>query len=204
MKMINRIFVVVTLFLLFGATAYAEEAAQAPAAGMDPAMTEKMKAIMAPGEAHKALEPLVGKWNYTGIFKMTPEGQPVEMKGTATHTMVYGGRFLKQEIQGPWMGENFEGLGYTGYDNIKKEYESVWLDSMGTGMMKVSGTFDFATKTLSQSGENSCPLTGETHRKGRSEWKMTDKDHSTYSSYLLGPDGQEFKAMELNYTRLQE
>lgn len=188
------------LVTAFPAAKKAPAAPQAPA-GMDPAMMEKMKTLMAPNENHKVLEQFIGKWNYTGKFWMTPDAPPQEMTGTAQNGIMYGGRFLKQDVEGPWMGETFMGLGFTGYDNIKKQYETVWIDSMATGMMTTSGQYDPVTKTLSQSGANSCPMTGETARPMRSTWTVIDKDHSTYTSYMNGPDGQEFKAMELNYTR---
>ncbi len=189
----------VTLLMISSSTlGAAEEPAKPP---MDPAFMEKMKTLSAPREAHKALEPWVGKWTYAGKFWMTPEAEPQDMTGTALHTMIYGGRFLKQEIEGPWMGETFQGIGYTGHDNIKKEYVSVWIDSMGTGIMTMTGQYDPATKTLSQSGTNSCPMTGEKARPSRSDWTVIDENHSIYSSYLTGPDGKEFKAMEITYTR---
>ncbi len=159
--------------------------------------------LTSPSEAHQALEPLVGKWTYTGSFWMSPEAQAEEMTGTAEISMIYGGRFLKQEFEGPWMGETFYGLGFTGYDNIKGEYVSTWLDSMSTGIMTVTGQYDPGTKTLKQSGTHSCPLTGEKARYSRSEWTVIDRDHSTYTSYMAGPGGKEFKAMEINYTRVK-
>ena len=206
MKIFNYL-VVVTLITMTSLTGYAAEEAlnpETPAAaklGMDPAQMEKMKSLMAPTAAHKALEAFAGKWTYAGKFWMTPEAPAQEMTGSAENTMIFGGRFLKQEFEGPWMGETFQGLGYTGYDNIKHEYETTWLDSMGTGLMKVSGQFNAATKTLSQSGANSCPLTGEKARAGRSTWTVVDNDHNTYTSYLTDPSGKEFKSMEINYTR---
>ena len=201
MKMFNRMFIAAVLMLMLGSAAYAADEAPAAKPGMDPVLMEKMKALMAPTEAHKSLEPYAGKWNYTGKFWMAPDAQPQEMTGTAENTMIFGGRFLKQEIEGPWMGEKFNGIGYTGYDNIKGQYETVWIDSMGTGIMTSSGQYDAAKKSLNQSGANSCSLTGEKDRKGRSEWALTDNDHATYTSYLFGPDGKEFKSMELTYTR---
>ncbi len=181
--------------VLMGTTGYAEEAP------MDPAMMEKMKVLMAPGEAHEALKAFEGSWTYAGTFWMTPDAPGQAMTGTTKNEMIFGGRFLKQEIEGPWMGETFQGLGYTGYDNIKKTYQTVWIDSMATGMMTSSGDYNADTRTLSQSGTNSCPLTGETDRKGRSEWSVMDADHNIYTSYAYGPDGKEFKSMEITYTR---
>ncbi len=101
------------------------------------------------------------------------------------------------------MGKPFEGMGITGYDNIRGQYQTIWIDSMATGMMWVSGQYDNAAQTLNQSGANSCPLTGEKDRKGHSAWKVTDTDHNTYTAYLVGPDGKEFKAMEIIYERLK-
>ena len=170
----------------------------------DQAQMEKMKALMAPGAAHQTLEALAGKWNYSSKFWMSPEGKPEETAGVAEHTMIYGGRFLKQEVKGTWMGQPFEGMGITGFDNIRGQYQTLWIDSMATGMMWVSGQYDAATRTLSQSGANSCPLTGEKNRQGHSEWKVTDNDHNTYTAYLAGADGNEFKAMEIQYERSKE
>ncbi|MBI4387703.1 MAG: DUF1579 domain-containing protein [Candidatus Omnitrophica bacterium] len=207
MKALSRVLLVVMLFTMLGPVAFAVEempnveAVAGEKAAMDPAMMKKIKTLMVPSEAHKVLEGFAGNWTYTSKFWMVPDGPTEESIGTATHTVVYGGRFLKQEIKGNWMNEPFEGIGYTGYDNIKQEYVSTWIDSMATGIMMVSGQYDAATKTLKQSGENSCPLTGEKSRHGRSEWTVTDNDHNTYTTYLTGPDGNEFKAMEIVYTR---
>lgn len=200
-RLFRSILLLSILFVTAATSARAEEMAAAPA--MDPAMMEKMKALMSPGAAHQVLEAFAGKWTYSGNFWMMPEAPAQAMTGTAENTMIYGGRFLKQEFSGPWMGENFEGLGYTGYDNIKQEYVTTWMDSMGTGIMIVNGQYDAAAKTLNQAGANSCPLTGETDRKGRSTWTVQDADHNTYTSYSVGPDGTEFKMMEINYTRAE-
>lgn len=162
---------------------------------------QKMKALMAPGAAHKTLEALAGKWNYSSKFWKSAEAKPEETTGTAENAMIYGGRFLKQEVKGAWMGEPFEGMGITGYDNIRGQYQTLWIDSMATGMMWISGQYDSSTQTLNQSGANSCPLTGEKNRQGRSEWKVTDNDHNTYTAYMASPDGKESKMMEIQYQR---
>jgi len=203
MKAMNRMVLVGAMLMAMGSAVHAENEAVPGTAKppMDPAMMEKMKALTSPTEVHKALELFAGKWTYGGKFWMTPDAPAQDMTGTTENSMIYGGRFLKQKIEGPWMGETFHGIGFTGYDNIKGEYVSVWIDSMGTGIMAVTGQYDAATKTLAQSGANSCPLTGEKARPGRSTWTVVDTDHNTYTSYMNGPDGKEFKMMEINYTR---
>ena len=165
------------------------------------AQMEKMKALMAPSEAHKVLEPLAGKWTYTAKFWMDPSKAPEESAGTSEAEMIYGGRFLKETVRGTWMGEPFEGTGYTGHDNVKQEYQSVWIDGMGTAIMTSSGAYDAAAKTLKLGGTASCPLTGEKDMKMRSELKIDDADHHTLTGYHNGPDGKEVKGMEIVYTR---
>jgi hypothetical protein len=203
-KTISVWFMIFGIFAAVNASAEIPEVAPAAAdakAVEQEALMQKMKERTSPTEAHKALEPLAGEWTYAAKFWMLPEGKPEETTGTSQNTMIFGGRFLKQETKGTWMNEPFEGIGYTGYDNIKAEYESVWLDSMATGLMTSSGQYDAATKMLRLSGANSCPLTGEKARPGRSELTITDNDHHTYAFYMAGPDGKEFKMMEIVYQR---
>ena len=98
-------------------------------------------------------------------------------------------------------GQPFEGLGLTGYDNVKGEYQSIWLDNMMTGMMYGTGSFDAAKKTVKVSGNFSCPMTGDKNRWYRYEWKVIDNDHHSYISYSKSPNGKEFKEMEISFTR---
>jgi len=203
----KRVVLHLTLVVGLSAVGMGSGRAEEAAPAMDPAMEAamaKMEELGGPGEGHKALEPFTGTWTYTLRWWMAPDAAPQEMTGTAINSLIFGGRFLKQEIAGAAMAEGqlpFEGLGVTGYDNMRKEYQSVWFDNMSTGMMRGTGTFDAAAKTMTEQGDFSCPMTGETHRKFRAVWKVVDDSRSTYESYMSTPEGQEFKAMEIHYTR---
>ena len=176
-------------------------------ASMGAASPEAMAAMQqatSPGAEHRALEPFVGTWNYTLQWWMEPGGAPQSMSGTTTNRWIFGGRFLQQEVRGPGMMEGqppFEGIGYTGYDNIGKQYQTVWIDNMATGMSTATGNYDPATQTFAQQGNMSCPMTGEAHRPFRAVWKVVDPTHNTYESWMRSPDGAEFKAMEIQYTK---
>lgn len=172
---------------------------------MDPAKAEMMKKYMeasTPGEAHKRLKELEGNWKYTSKMWETAESKPEESKGKTKFKMILGNRFLQQEFKGKAMGMDFEGLGLLGYDNVKKEYQSIWVDTMSTAMMTGTGTYDEAKKVLTETGEYSCPISEDKEQKYRTEWAMTDKKNMTFSMYGKGPKGgKEFKMMEINYTR---
>ena len=187
--------------------AWADEAASTQPAtdsGKEAAMAA-MQQLGSPGEAHKALKPLAGRWIYAAQWWTSPEAAPQSMTGTATNTLIFGGRFLRQEIRGEAEEGRppFKGLGFVGYDNMRKEYQSVWFDNMITGMMWGTGQFDATTRTMTDQGDFSCPITGETHRHFRTTWRVIDQNHNKYENYMSTPDGREFKSMEIRYTRAQ-
>ena len=196
-----RWMVAMAAFCTIGAHVVVAEQPKAAQPPMDPAKMEAMKQLGSPSEGHKAFEPLVGTWTYTAQFWMAPDTQPQTMTGTATNSVIFDGRFLQQEITGTAEGQPFHGMGYLGYDNIRKEYQSIWFDNMMTGMMVATGEFDPATKTLSEHGTFSCPMTGETQRWFRTAWTVVDPNHASYQSFSRTPSGQEFKSMDIQYTR---
>ena len=202
MKTLVRLFVF-SMAVGFSIPAFAEEAA-APAA---PAVSAEEQAKMAevqkrmtPGAEQKVLEAMAGKWTYKGTFWM-PDGKSQESTGTSTSEMIYGGRFLKETVIGTWMGQPFEGVGITGYDNVKGEYTSIWYDNMATSIMTSAGSFDAATKTLKLGGTASCPMTGIKDMPMRSETVITDNSTHTMTSYMT-MDGKESKGMEIVSTRV--
>ncbi|MDZ4676715.1 MAG: DUF1579 domain-containing protein [Oligoflexia bacterium] len=197
------------LFLLIMTVAMSVTAVAADTAKIpnDPKHQEMMKAWTAyatPGAPHKILADMAGNWKYTSKWWESADGKPQESKGTSSMKMILGGRFLQHDTKGLAMGMPFEGMGLVGYDNIKNKYETIWLDNMGTGVMHGTGDFDAATKTLTDSGEFSCPMKKERKSTYRGEWKVIDKNNMTYTMHGPGmTDNKEFKMMEMTYKRVK-
>src|ERR1700693_2692208 len=114
---------------------------------------EMMQKLATPGEGHKRLDVLVGSWTAKASMWMDPSKPPQMTEGTSEQKWVLGGRFLEQRFEGQMMGGPFSGLGYTGYDNYKKQYLSTWMDTLGTATLVLTGTFDKAGKILTSSGK---------------------------------------------------
>jgi len=168
-----------------------------------PAMTpEMMKKAMkngSPGPHHAKLESIVGEFTYVAKMWMSPSSEAMESSGKSTNAWVLGKRFVMQQVTGTWSGQAFEGLGYTGYDNVKQEIVSVWLDSMATGMMIGSGKMA-ASGDFTSAGTFSCPMTGS-DKPFKTETKITGPNSHVYTAYHNGPNGKPYKAMEITYTR---
>lgn len=167
------------------------------------AMQKKAMELGAPNSNHKQLEPTIGRWVAKATFWMKPGDKPITSEGMSENMWILGGRFVKQEYKGTWQGQPFEGLGFTGYDNLRGEYQTLWLDNMMTGQMTGKGSLDAATRTIKIGGSFSCPMTGEKDRAYRSELKIVNNDKHTYTAYDKTAEGKEFKSMEIVYTRVK-
>jgi hypothetical protein len=175
-----------------------------PAAGQpsaeEAAMMAKMMEYGTPGEAHKKLNALVGSWTCESKMFKAP-GAPAEVgTGTAERKWVLDGRYLFEEVKSTMMGMPFSGIGYAGYDNHDKKYFYTWIDSMGTGMWRETGTADAAGKVFNYSGENYDCMSDKV-KKTRSTMEIVDNSKQVMKMYDTGPDGKEFVAFELNCTR---
>ena len=187
----------------------ADEKAATPAASeqkMSPEMQAKMAEMekyTTPNENHKQLETFIGNWKVSMQCWMTGDAKPEMSEGTSSIRWIMGGRFFQEDFKGMSMGKPFEGMGIVGYDTIRGEYTSTWLDNMATGIMVGSGQYDAATNTFNENSTMSCPLTMEKHRSMRSVIQSVDADHVTREMYMKDKDGKEFKMMELHYERVK-
>ncbi len=164
-------------------------------------MMKKWTEYSTPGEPHKFLASFAGKWTYTSKMWEAKDAKPEETKGKATMKMIMGGRYLQQEVSGMAMGQKFEGMGFTGYDNLKKKTISTWMDSMGTAIMTGTGDLNLEKKTIVEEGQFTCPMEKDNTAEYRSEWVMVDKNTMTFSMFNRVEGKEEFKAMEMTYKR---
>jgi hypothetical protein len=188
--------------LNLGSLAMAQEATQdAPQmTAEEKAMMEKWMKIATPGEGHKALADSIGSWTVTSTMWEKPGGPPTTSTGTSENFWALGGRFVEQRFVGTFNGMPFEGIGYTGYDNYKKLYNAVWMDTMGTMMMVMTGSADASGKVITMTGTID-DIIRDKPVKVRTVSRTVNKDKITFEMY--GPDeaGKESRMMEMTYTR---
>ncbi len=111
-----------------------------------------------------------------------------------------GGRYLVDKTRGSFEGQPFEGMGTTGYDNSLKKYLATWIDNMGTGIMVGEGDYDPEKKQWTYQTKGTDPIAGKSI-KMRSIERIVDSNKWVMESYRPGPDGKEFKTMEITYQR---
>ena len=191
---------VATVLVTFAATlSFGADDPKAKAAADQAAMEAMMKAAT-PGEAHKKLGGMVGTFNTEVKMWMAPGAPPTGGTGVSENTWALDGRFVEQHFDGNFMGMPFHGIGYTGYDNIKKHYVGAWMDNMTTSMMVSSGTAEADGKSITFLSTMDDPMTGKSSPV-KEKVTVVDDDHHTLEMWMAGPDGKMFKTMEINYSR---
>jgi alpha-L-fucosidase len=171
--------------------------------GKRPELDPRLEAYLAstrPGKEHEVLEAIVGNWNAESKFWAAPDVPPTESTGTCRRKWILGGRFVYEEYRGKYMEVPFQGLGTTGYDKIKKAYVSVWMDSMGTGIMTQTGELDASGKVLKFTGEAEDPMSGELKRY-YSLLTIKNPDRHVIQMFEERPGGNEVKLLETAFTR---
>jgi len=184
---------------LIGALALVSAAsAQAPEMSAEEraAMEAWMKA-MTPGPEHQGMAKNVGTWNATVTMWQAPGVPPQVSQGKSVRAMILGGRVMVDDWTGSMMGMPFEGHGTSGYDNASKKWWGTWSDNLSTGVMTMTGTCDSDPKKgCAHVGKSVDPVTGkEITSRSTTVWPTPDEERM--EMFGPGPDGKEFKMMEI-------
>lgn len=190
-----------TLLALCSLTMAAPALPQAPgdaemSAEQKAAMEAWMKA-MTPGKPHQDLAALAGSWEGKISMWDAPGAVPQISAARAERKSGLGGRVLLDHWNGSVMGMPFEGLGMTGYDNTSGKWWSTWSDNFSTGLMTSVGTCDVDPKRgCSFVATATDPMTGKA-KVGRQTLVWPSPNDERMEMFDTGPDGKEFKAMEI-------
>jgi hypothetical protein len=173
-------------------------AADPPAKPDAQALHEAMMKLAQLGPQHERFKEMAGQYdcvcrNYEG-----DPTKPQEWKATSTFKPLFGGRYLQQEFAGEMPGGlKYSGQGLMAYDNAQQKYVGTWIDTMSTGIMETVGTYDEATRTMTEEGTAHTPI-------GEMKFKMTTQikspDQFVFTMAAAAPEGEQ-KMMEIEYTR---
>lgn len=167
--------------------------------GMDPKKMEEMQKSMMPNEHHKLLQQFVGEWDVKTKMWMMPGAPPEESTATNSCKSEFEGRFVVGNFKGTVMGMPFEGRYVMGYNNNAKQNESVWYDSMSTGIWNSTGNASSDGKTFTMTGTFIEPDGSKKATREVTTFKSPDMYVSEF--FEKTGDGPENKMMELTYSR---
>ena len=163
----------------------------ATVAALIPAPIGRAQDAPKPGPEHEVLKKLEGTWDAT--MKM----MGMEFKGTMVWKMDLGGLWLASNYEGDFGGMKFQGKGFDSYDQKKKKYVAVWVDSMMTTPMTMEGTYDTGAKTLTMSGE----MPGQDGKPMKHKMVSQIKDDDNIVSQMTMGEGKDAMSFEIVYKR---
>jgi hypothetical protein len=150
-------------------------------------------------EPHKLLAKLEGSWITTSKGWMEPGKPPVESTGTCEQRMILDGHYLRQEYTGDMMGVPFKGINILGYDNHTRKYQSVWIDTMSTGVFYFEGAASGDGRTITQECRYDDPVRGPS--VWRSVTRIKDDNTQEFEMFITPKGKKEEKMMEMTVTR---
>jgi len=160
---------------------------------------QKMMAYMTPGDMHKQLAKAEGSWTQEMKMWMDPNAAPMEMTASCETKMILIGLYHQSISTGSFSGMPFEGHNVVGYDNIKKVFQSTWVDNMGTGIAFFEGPYDASTKTITFTGKMMEPSEGK-QIDVKETTQFVDDNTMLMTMYKV-VDGKDIKTMEIKFTR---
>lgn len=159
-------------------------------------------AAAAPGPMHAHLARFEGEWNVSGAWRMEADAEWTPFEAVATSELVMGGRYLTESFSSDFMGMSFEGRATLGYDNLRGEYTSIWIDNMSTGTMIGTGSANEDGTLITLSGEHSDVMSGEAHKWFQLRYTSVSENENTFETLTkTTPEGEAWVSMKLNYTR---
>ncbi|MBB1061318.1 DUF1579 family protein [Marilutibacter spongiae] len=202
---VHRAFVLACTLAL-ASPLYAQDAPGDPMAAMSPeqqAMMVAWEKASTPGPEHARLaEQFVGRWNARQTVWMTPDAPPATATARATTTAEFGGRQVRMAYSGEIMGAQLEGVGHTGYDNVRGEYTAVWMDNMSTSTSTMSGRYDAASRTYTFRGQWPDPMDAGSMLQVRETLRIVDADHHVMDMYETHA-GEERHTMRIEFSRAE-
>ena len=185
---------------LSASTASAHDPKDQARENMEATMQAWQKAAT-PGAQHRQLaDHFVGTWTTKQTMWMDPSAPPMTETGKSVNTAVLGGRQIRMDFSSRWMGQPFEGVAHTGYDNVRGKYTSSWIDNMSTGTMLTDGDYEPATRTYTFRGEMADPSKDGAKVAIRETVRIVDADHHVMEMYEPR-GGKEVMTMRIEYAR---
>jgi hypothetical protein len=151
-----------------------------------------------PGPVHKCLNAMAGKWDVAIQYKLGDKVQ--NGKATCEAKWILDGLFLQQNYHSRFQGKPFHVMQILGYDNEKKKFIELKMDTMSTSVLHNEGEISADGKVITNVGEAWDPRTRKPY-KLRTVYTITDPDHFTLEWYHIEEGVADEKVVTMSHSR---
>lgn len=150
---------------------------------------------------HAWLARLAGEWSGTSKLWLEPGVLHEEVAIRGTMRLVQYGTFALHEYSSTCMEQPQSGLAWYGYSFAEDRWTTAWTDSFhnGTRIMFSLGDYQGDTSRLKVLG--SYPAPPGPNWGWRTTVELLTEDRLVITHYNITPEGEEAKAVEIDYRR---
>ena len=165
-------------------------------------MNGKFEASKSSG-AHFQLSKLVGEWKGTAKTWFDPNKLEDESPVSGTMKLMLDGKFILHEYQGSFGGEPLTGMAIYGYHLELEKFQCAWIDSFHNGTAIMFSEGNKGEKDISVLGSYTYVTPeAEQHWGWRTNIELISDDEIVITAYNISPEGQELKATETIYRKV--
>jgi hypothetical protein len=177
-----------------------KEAGRNKTESSDPKKENNAHANTLPGEMHNLLAAEAGTWKEEFIIYPDKNSSPLYGSASCIISMIHGNRYQQAVHSGKLGNQEFTGTGMVGYDNVSRQFVSTWVDNTGTSTLITYGQYDREKGVIVFTGTMPDPVTGKTLQV-REDYYLVDDNTRRMEMFIIGPEEEEFKSMEINMKR---
>ena len=167
-------------------------------------MSQKLETSKTSGP-HLMLSKMVGSWKGTAKTWFDPAKLEDESPITGTMQLILDGRFILHEYRSQFGDKPIVGMAIYGYHLELQKFQCAWIDSFHNGSaimfsqgekgesnMKVLGSYAYVTPEIEQ------------HWGWRTEIELLNDAEMVITAFNISPDGEETKATETHYRKVDQ
>jgi hypothetical protein len=140
-------------------------------------------AAASPGAEHAQLAKLAGDWTVVTTFQFGPGGPTQEFQGKAHAKAILGGRFVQFDETAVEFGAGVERQKTWGFNKQSQKYESTWIYTGSTAVMRLCGEAAKDGKSIA----GSASFAGDKGAPQDFTWTLVWIDDDHFSTTLVAP-----------------